>query len=246
MKIRTKLRITPSTDLERRLSVVQHHKLQLQLPRGLTIVYLVGSLLCTCLYFVEFLVFLPNVTTTTGMLIFMGLAIAAAWALNRYNHQVAAHWKQQINDRLITELTAQRLTHHDINVAELKQLLTQLDVRIIRTSDNVTSPFLGAIESSITIFQLENPGSEIFITDVDHREHRQKVTNKQIDQSDDPLTQFKPGWYMLCRFNGQRQQTLDNRLSDPVPVRTVDQLVDVIVQILITKVKFKRARSVKH
>ena len=243
--MRTKLQITPSTDLERRLSAVQHRKLQLQLPRGLTIVYLVGSLLCTCLYFVEFLAFLPNVTTTTGMAIFIGLAIAAAWALNHYNHQVAAHWKQQINDRLIKELAAQRLTHHDINVAELKQLLTRLDVRIIRTSDNVTSPFLGAIESSIAIFQLENPDSEIFITDANHRGYHQKITSKQIDQTDDPLTEFKPGWYMLCRFNDQ-QQTFGNRLSDPVPVRTVEQLVDVIVQILIAKVKFKRVRSVKH
>lgn len=243
--MRTKLQIAPSTDLERRLSAVQRQQLQIRLPRGLTIVYLVGSLMFTCLYFVEFLAFLPNVTTAMGMVIFMGLAIIAAWALNRYNHQVAAHWKQQINDRLITELAARRLTHHDINVAELKQLLTRLDVRIIRTSDNMTSPFLGAIESSITIFQLENPGSEIYITNVDHREHRQKVTNKQIDQTDDPLTQFKPGWYMLCRFDDQKQQTFDYRLSDPVPVRTVDQLIDVIVQILIAKVKFKRAHSAK-
>ena len=243
--MRTKLQITPSTDLERRLSAVQRRKLQLQLPHGLTIVYLIGSLLCTCLYFVEFLAFLPNVNTSTGMMIFMGLAIAAAWALNHYNHQVAAHWKQQINDRLITELAEQRLTHHDINVAELKQLLTRLDVRIIRTSDNIASPFLGAIESSIAIFQLENPGSEMFIVDANHRDRRQKVANKQIDQTDDPLTQFKPGWYMLCRFDDQ-QQAIDYRLSDPVPVRTIEQLVDVIVQILIAKVKFKRARSVKH
>ena len=175
----------------------------------------------------------------------MGLAIVAAWALNRYNHQVATHWKQQINDQLITELTVQRLTHHDINIAELKQLLARLNVRIIRTSDNVTSPVAGAIESVITIANLENPDSEIFIADANHRGHRQKVTNKQIDQTDDPLTMFKPGWYMLCRFDDQKQQTLDDRLSDPVPVRTVDQLVDVIVQILIAKVKFKRARSVK-
>ena len=244
--MRTKLQITPSTDLERRLSAVQRRKLQLQLPHGLTIVYLIGSLLCTCLYFVEFLAFLPNVNTSTGMMIFMGLAIAAAWALNHYNHQVAAHWKQQINDRLITELAAQRLTHHDINVAELKQLLNKLNMQMIRTSDNITSPFLGAIESSIAIFQLENPGSEIFITDTNHRGHRQKVANKQIDQADDPLTKFKPGWYMLCRFSDQQHQTLDDRLSDPIPVRTVDQLVDAIVQILIAKVKFKRVRSVKH
>ena len=242
--MRTKLQITPSTDLERRLSAVQRRKLRIQLPHGLTIVYLVGSLLCTCLYFIEFLAFLPNVATTTGMVIFIGLAIAAAWALNRYNHQVAAHWKQQINERLITELAAQRLTHHDINIAELKQLLTRLGVRIIRTSDNTTSPFLGAIESSIAIFQLENPGSEIFIADANHRDRRQKVTNKQIDQTADPLAKFKPGWYMLCRFSDQ--QMFDYRLSDPVPVRTVDQLVDAIVQILIAKVKFKRVRSAKH
>lgn len=241
--MRTKLQITPATDLERRLSAVQRRKLQLQLPHGLTIVYLIGSLLCTCLYFVEFLAFLPNVTTTAGMAIFMGLAIAAAWALNHYNHQVAAHWKQQITDRLITELAAQRLTHHDIDVAELKQLLIKLNVRIIKTSDNVTSPFLGAIESSITIFQLENPDSEIFIVDVNHQGHHQKVANKQIDRTDDPLTKFKPGWYILCRFSDQ--QTFDYRLSDPIPIRTVDQLVDVIVQILIAKVKFKCARSAK-
>ena len=242
--MRTKLRITPSTDLERRLSAVQRRKLRLQLPRGLTIVYLIGSLLCTCLYFVEFLAFLPNVTTIAGMAIFMGLAIAAAWALNRYNHQVAAHWKQQINDRLIKELAAQRLTHHDINVAELKQLLTRLNIRMIRTSDNVTSPFLGAIESSIAIFQLENPDSEIFIADANHRGHHQKVANKQIDQTDDPLTEFKPGWYMLCKFNDQ-QQTFDNRLSYPMPVRTVEQLVDVIVRTLLVNVKFKSVHHTK-
>lgn len=241
--MRTKLRITPSTDLERRLSAVQHHKLQIRLPRGLTIIYLVGSLLCTCLYFIEFLAFLPNVTTATDMLIFMGLAIVAAWALNRYNRQVAAHWKQQINDRLIAELAAQRLTHHDIDITELKQLLTKLNVRMIQTSDNMTPPFLGAIESAITMFQLENPGLEMFIVDANHRDRRQKVTNKQIDQTADPLTEFKPGWYMLCRFSDQ--QMFDYRLSDPVPVRTVDQLVDVIVQILIAKVKFKCVRSAK-
>lgn len=244
--MRTKLQITPSTDLERRLSAVQHRKLQLQLPRGLTLVYLVGSSLFTYLYFIEFLAFLPNVTTTASMMIFMGLAIAAAWALNRYNHEVAAHWKQQINDRLASELAVRRLTHCDINVAELKQLLTRLDVRIIRTSDNITSPFLGAVESSIAIFQLENPGSEIFITDTNHRGNRQKVANKQIDQTDDPLTEFKPGWHMLYRFNDQKQQTFDYRLSDPVPVRTVNQLVDVIIRILLSEVKFKRARSAKH
>lgn len=243
--MRTKLQITPSTDLERRLSAVQRRKLQLQLPHGLTIVYLIGSLLCTCLYFVEFLAFLPNVMTTSGMMIFMGLAIVAAWALNHYNRQVAAHWKQQINDRLITELAAQRLTHRDINVAELKQLLNKLNMQMIRTSDNITSPFLGAIESSIVIFQLENPGSEIFITDANHRGHRQKVANKQIDQTDDSLTEFKPGWYMLCRFNNQRHQTLDDRLSDPVPVQTIDQLVDVVIRTLLANVKFKRVRSAK-
>lgn len=243
--MRTKLQITPSTDLERRLSAVQHRKLQLQLPRGLTLVYLVGSLLFTCLYFVEFLAFLPNVTTTAGMMIFMGLAIVAAWALNRYNHQAAVQWKQQINDRLIAELAVRRLTHHDVDIAELKQLLNKLNMQMIRTSDNITSPFLGAVESSITIFQLENPGSEIFITDTNHRGNRQKVANKQIDQTDDPLTKFKLGWYMLCRFDEQ-QQAFDYRLSDPVPVRTVNQLVDVIIRILLSEVKFKRVRSAKH
>lgn len=234
--MRTKLQITPSTDLERRLSAVQHRKLQLQLPRGLTIVYLVGSLLCTCLYFVEFLVFLPNVTTTMGMVIFMGLAIVAAWALNRYNHQVAAHWKQQINDRLITELVAQRLTHRDINVAELKQLLTRLNVRIIQTSDNMTTPLAGAIESAVTIVNLENTGPErLFAEDV----------NNQIDQTNDPLTKFKPGWYTLCRFDDQ-QQAIDYRLLDPVPVRTIEQLVDVIVRTLLANVKFERIHSAKH
>lgn len=242
--MRTKLQITPTTDLERRLSAVQRRRLQIRLPRGLTIVYLVGSLLCTCLYFVEFLAFLPNVATTAGMVIFMGLAIAAAWALNRYNHQVAAHWKQQIYDRLTTELAAQRLTHHDINVAELQQLLTRLNVRIIQTSDNTKSPFLGVIESSIMMIQLENPDLEIVITDTNHRGHRQKIVNKQSDQTADPLAKFKPGWYMLCRFSDQ--QTFDYRLSDPVPVRTVDQLVDAIVQILLAKVKFKYVHSTKH
>ena len=242
--MRTKLQITPSTDLERRLSAVQHRKLQIRLPRGLTIVYMIGSLLCTCLYFVEFLAFLPNVNTSAGMVIFMGLAIVAAWALNRYNHQVAAHWKQQINDRLIKELAAQRLTHHDINAAELKQLLTRLDIRIIRTSDNITSPVAGAIESVITTANLEDPGLELFIVDANHPDRRQKIANKQSDQTADPLAKFKPGWYMLCRFSDQ--QTFDYRLSDPVPVRTVDQLVDAIVQILLAKVKFKRARSAKY
>ena len=243
--MRNKLQITPATDLERRLSAVQHRRLQIRLPRGLTIVYLVGSLLCICLYFVEFLAFLPNVTTTMGMAIFMGLAITAAWALNRYNHQVAAHWKQQINDRLTTELAVQRLTHRDIDVAELQQLLTRLNVRIIQTSDNMKSLFLGAIESSIMMIKLENPDLEIVITDANHRDRRQKVTNKQIDQTDDPLTEFKPGWYMLCRFDDQ-QRAFDYRLSDPVPVQTVDQLVDAIVQILLAKVKFKRVHSAKH
>ena len=241
--MRTKLRITPSTDLERRLSVVQHHKLQALLPHGVIIGCLVGSLLFTCLYFVEFLGFLPNVTTAAGMVIFMGLAIAAAWALNRYNHQVAAHWKQQINDRLTTELAVHRLTHHDVDIAELKQLLTRLNVRMIRTSDNVSTPVAGAIESVITIVNLESPGSELFIVDANHRDRRQKVTNKQIDQTDDPLSKFKPGWYMLCRFDDQ--QTFDYRLSDPVPVQTVDQLVDAIVQILLAKVKFKRIHHTK-
>lgn len=239
--MRTKLQITPSTDLERRLSAVQHRKLQMFLPRGAIVGCLVGSLLFTCLYFVGFLGFLPNVTTAAGMMIFMGLAIAAAWALNRYNRQVAAHWKQQINDRLITELAAQRLTHHDVDIAELQQLLTKLDVQIIRTSDKMTSPFAGAIESVITLANLEDPDLELFIIDANHR---RKVANKQIDQTDDPLTNFKPGWYMLCKFNDQ-QQTLDYRLSDPVPIRTVDQLVDVVIQILIAKVKFKRAHSAK-
>lgn len=234
--MRTKLRITPSTDLERRLSVVQRRRLQIRLPRGLTIVYLVGSLLFTCLYFVECLAFLPNVATTTGMVIFMGLAIAAAWALNHYNHQVASRWKQQINDQLIAELAARRLTHHDVDIAELKQLLTRLNVRIIKTSDNMTTPLVGAIESAVTIANLENTGPErLFAENV----------NNLIDQTDDPLTKFKPGWHTLCRFDDQ-QQAIDYRLSDPVPVRTIDQLVDVVVQILIAKVKFKRVRSVKH
>lgn len=234
--MRTKLQITSSTDLERRLSAVQHRKLQLQLPRGLTLVYLVGSLLFTCLYFIEFLAFLPNVTTTAGMMIFMGLAIAAAWALNRYNHEVAAHWKQQINDRLASELAVQRLTHHDINVAELKQLLNKLNMQMIRTSDNITTPLAGAIESAVKIVNLENTGpGRLFAEN----------TNKQIDQTDDPLTKFKPGWYALRRFDA-RQQVFDYRLSDPVPVRTVNQLVDVIIRILLSEVKFKRVRSAKH
>ena len=233
--MRTKLQITPATELERRLSAVQRRRLQIRLPRGLTIVYLVGSLLCTCLYFVEFLAFLPNVTTTVGMVIFMGLAIAAAWALNRYNHQVAAQWKQQITDRLTAELAAQRLTHHDIDVAELQQLLTKLNARIIKTSDNVTTPLAGAIESAVTIVNLENTGPErLFAENV----------NNLIDQTDDPLTKFKPGWYALCRFDDQ-QQAIDYRLSDPVPVRTIEQLVDVIVRTLLTNVRFKNVHHTK-
>lgn len=229
---RTKLQITPSTDLERRLSAVQHRKLQLQLPRGLTIVYLVGSLLCTCLYFVEFLVFLPNVTTTIGMMIFMGLAIAAAWALNHYNHQAATQWKQQINDRLAAELLAQRLTYPDINIAELQQLLTRLNVRIIRTSDSVTSQ--GVIESAFAIARLENHDvKETHITDVD----------SQTDRADDPLVKFKPGWYVLYRFS--EQQTIDHQLSVLTPAQTIDQLVDIVVRILLSEVKFKRVRSAK-
>lgn len=231
--MRTKLQITPSTDLERRLSAVQHRKLQLQLPRGLTLVYLVGSLLFTCLYFIEFLAFLPNVTTTAGMTIFMGLAIAAVWALNRYNREVAAHWKQQINDRLASELAARRLTHHDINVAELQQLLTRLNVRIIRTSDSVTSQ--GVIESAFAIARLENhDAKETHITD----------TDSQTDRADDPLVKFKPGWYVLYRFS--EQQTIDHQLSVLTPAQTIDQLVDVIIRILLSEVKFKRVRSVKH
>lgn len=235
MRTRIKLQITPATDLERRLSAVQRHRLRLQLPRGLTIVYLIGSLLCTCLYFVEFLAFLPNVMTTAGMVIFMGLAITAAWALNRYNHEVAAHWKQQINDQLATELAARRLTHHDIDIAELQQLLTRLNIRIIQTSDNITSPLAGAIESAVTIVNLENTGPErLFAEDV----------NNQIDQTNDPLTKFKPGWYTLCRFDDQ-QQAIDYRLLDPVPVRTIDQLVDVVVRTLLANVKFKSVHHTK-
>ena len=236
--MRTKLQITPSTDLERRLSAVQHRKLQLQLPHGLTIVYLVGSLLCTCLYFIEFLAFLPNVATTMGMAIFMGLAIVAAWALNRYNHQVAAHWKQQINDRLIAELAVQRLTYPDIDIAELQQLLNKLNMQMIRTSDNITTPIQGAIESAFAMFKLENPddAKTILITNTDNQPD-------QPDLTDDPLAKFKPGWYMLCRFNDQ--QAFDYRLSEPIPAQTIDQLVNIVVRILLSKVKFKRTRSVK-
>lgn len=234
--MRTKLQITPSTDLERRLSAVQHRKLQLQLPHGLTIVYLVGSLLCTCLYFVEFLAFLPNVTTTMGMVIFMGLAIVAAWALNHYNHQAAVQWKQQTHDQIAAELLAQRLTYPDINIAELNQLLNKLNMQMIRTSDNITTPLAGAIESAVKIVNLENTGpGRLFAEN----------TNKQIDPTDDPLTKFKPGWYVLRRFDAQ-QQAFDYRLSDPVPVKTIDQLVDIVVRILLSKVKFKRVRLAKH
>ena len=234
--MRTKLQITPSTDLERRLSAVQHRKLQLQLPHGLTIVYLVGSLLCTCLYFVEFLAFLPNVTTTMGMAIFMGLAIVAAWALNHYNHQAAVQWKQQTHDQIAAELLAQRLTYPDINIAELNQLLNKLNMQMIRTSDNITTPLAGAIESAVKIVNLENTGpGRLFAEN----------TNKQIDPTDDPLTKFKPGWYVLRRFDAQ-QQAFDYRLSDPVPVKTIDQLVDIVVRILLSKVKFKRVRLAKH
>lgn len=231
--MRTKLQITPSTDLERRLSAVQHRKLQLQLPRGLTIVYLVGSLLCTCLYFVEFLAFLPNVTTTTGMAIFMGLAIIAAWALNRYNHQAAVQWKQQAHDQITAELLAQRLTYPDIDIAELQQLLTRLNVRIIRTSDSVTSQ--GVIESAFAIARLEKHGTtEVQITDTDN----------QPDRVDDPLVKFKPGWYVLYRSTDQ--QAVDYQVSALIPVKTIDQLVDIVVRILLSKVKFKRVRSVNR
>lgn len=242
--MRTKLQITPSTDLERRLSAVQHHKLRMHLPYGSMIIYLVGSLLFACLYFIEFLVVLLNVTTAAGMMIFIGLAIAATWALNRYNHQIAAQWKQQTYDRFIGELTAQRLTHHDIDIAELKQLLTRLNVRIIRTSDDVTTPFRGAIQSFAAVAQFEYPDLRLSIADADHPDDQQKIANNQIDQADDPLTKFKPSWYMLCRFSDQ-QQTRDRRLSDPVPVQTVDQLVDVVVRILLSKVRFKRVHSAK-
>lgn len=232
--MQTKLQITPSTDLERRLSAVQHRKLQLQLPRGLTIVYLVGSLLCTCLYFVEFLAFLPNVTTTTSMMIFMGLAIAAAWALNRYNHQAAVQWKQQTRDQITAALLAQRLTYPDIDIAELQQLLTRLNVRIIRTSED-TATSQGVIESAFVIARLENHDvKETHITDAD----------SQTDRADDPLVKFKPGWYVLYRFS--EQQTIDHQLSVLTPAQTIDQLVDIVVRILLSEVKFKRVRSAKH
>lgn len=231
--MRTKLQITPSTDLERRLSAVQHHKLQLQLPRGLTIVYLVGSLLCTCLYFVEFLSLLPNVTTTAGMAIFMGLAIIAAWALNHYNHQAAVQWKQQTRDQIAAELLAQRLTYPDIDIDELHQLLTRLNVRIVRTSDKIATS-QGVIESAFVIAGLENHGAkETHITDADN----------QTDQVDDPLVKFKPGWYVLYRFS--EQQTIDHQLSVLTPAQTIDELVDVVVRTLLAKVKFKRTHSAK-
>lgn len=231
--MRTKLQITPSTDLERRLSAVQHRKLQLQLPHGSVIAYLVGSLLFTCLYFVEFLAILPNVNTVTDMAIFIGAVIIAGWALNRYNHQAAVQWKQQTHDQIAAELLAQRLTYPDINIAELQQLLTRLNVRIIRTSDSVTSQ--GVIESAFAIARLENhDAKETHITN----------TDSQTDRADDPLVKFKPGWYVLYRFN--EQQTIDHQLSVLTPAQTIDQLVDIVVRILLSEVKFKRVRSAKH
>lgn len=231
--MRTKLQIAPLTDLERRLSAVQHRKLQLQLPRGLTLVYLVGSLLFTCLYFIEFLAFLPNVTTTTGMAIFMGLAIIAAWALNHYNHQAAVQWKQQTRDQITAELLAQRLTYPDIDIAELQQLLTRLNVRIVRTSDKIATS-QGVIESAFAIARLENHGAkETHITDADN----------QTDRVDDPLVKFKPGWYVLYRFS--EQQTIDYQLSVLTPAQTIDELIDAVVRTLLAKVKFKRTQSMK-
>lgn len=233
--MRTKLQITPSTDLERRLSAVQHRKLQLQLPHGLTIVYLVGSLLCTCLYFVEFLSLLPNVTTTAGMVIFMGLAIVAAWALNRYNHQAAVQWKQQTRDQITAALLAQRLTYPNIDIAELQQLLTRLNIRIVQTSDNMTTPLQGAVESAFAIARLEKRSTtETLITGTDNHH----------DRVDDPLVKFKPGWYMLYRSTDQ--QAVDYQVSALIPVKTIDQLVDIVVRILLSKVKFKRVRSVNR
>lgn len=226
--MRTKLQITPSTDLEQRLSAVQHRKLQLQLPRGLTLVYLVGSLLFTCLYFIEFLAFLPNVTTTAGVMIFMGLAIVAAWALNRYNHQAAVQWKQQTHDQITAELLAQRLTYPDINIAELQQLLTRLNIRIVRTSDNMTTSVQGAIESAFAIARLEKHGAkETLITNKDNHP----------DREDDPLVKFKSGWYVLYRSTDQ--QAVDYQVSALIPVKTIDQLVNIVVRILLSKVKFK-------
>lgn len=231
--MRTKLQITPSTDLERRLSAVQHRKLQVCLPHGSVIAYLAGSLLFICLYFVEFFAILPNVNTATDVMIFIGAVIIAGWALNRYNHEVAAHWKQQINDRLASELAVRRLTYPDINIAELQQLLTRLNVRIIRTSDSVTSQ--GVIESAFAIARLEN-----------HDAKKTHITNtdSQTDRADDPLVKFKPGWYVLYRFS--EQQTIDHQLSVLTPAQTIDQLVDIVVRILLSEVKFKRVRSAKH
>lgn len=187
---------------------------------------------------------LPNVTTAAGMIIFIGLEVAAAWALNRYNHQIAAQWKQQAHDRFIRELAAQRLTHYDIDIAELKQLLNKLNMQMIRTSDNITTPLAGAIQSFAAVAQFEYPDLRLSIADADHPDDQQKIADNQIDQADDPLAKFKPGWYMLCRFSDQ--QTRDRRLSDPVPIQTVDQLVDVVVRILLSKVRFKRVHSAKH
>lgn len=230
--MRTKLQITPSTDLERRLSAVQQHKLQVCLPHGSVIAYLVGSLLFICLYFVEFFAILPNVNTATDMMIFIGAVIIAGWALNRYNHQAAVQWKQQTRDQITAELLAQRLTYPDIDIAELHQLLTRLNIRIIRTSDSVTSQ--GVIESAFAIARLENYGvKETHITNAD----------SQTDRADDPLVKFKPGWYVLYRFS--EQQTIDHQLSVLTPAQTIDQLVDIVVRILLSKVKFKRVRSAK-
>lgn len=171
-----------------------------------------------------------------GMVIFMGLAIAAAWALNRYNHQAATQWKQQTRDQITAELLAQRLTYPDINIAELQQLLTRLNVRIIRTSDSVTSQ--GVIESAFAIARLENHDvKETHITDAD------TDTDSQTDRADDPLVKFKPGWYVLYQFS--EQQTIDHQLSVLTPAQTIDQLVDIIVRILLSEVKFKRVRSAK-
>lgn len=231
--MRTKLQITPSTDLERRLSAVQQHKLQMHLPHGLVIAYLVGSLLFICLYFVEFFAILPNVNTSTDMTIFIGAVIAAGWALNRYNHQAAAQWKQQTHDRIAAELLAQRLTYPDIDIAELHQLLTRLNVRIIRTSED-TATSQGVIESAFVIARLENHGAkETHVTDADN----------QTDRVDDPLVKFKPGWYVLYRFS--EQQTIDYQLSVLTPAQTIDELVDAVVRTLLAKVKFKRTQLMK-
>lgn len=230
--MRTKLQITPSTDLERRLSAVQQRKLRVRLPHGSVIAYLTGSLLFICLYFVEFLAILPNVTTTTDMTIFIGAVIIAGWALNRYNHQAAVQWKQQTHDQIAAELLAQRLTYPDINIAELQQLLTRLNVRIIRTSDSVTSQ--GVIESAFAIARLENH---------DVKETHITNTDSQTDRADDPLVKFKPGWYVLYRFS--EQQTIDHQLSVLTPAQTIDELVDAIVRTLLAKVAFKRTQLMK-